>query len=48
MGLGFSKSFIIFIFLSIILSIGTNNYKNGIFLMVIYVGVKIIINILCD
>lgn len=40
--LGISKSFIIFLILSIVLAVGTKNWKNGIVLMACYVVVKII------
>lgn len=40
--LGISKSFIIVLILSIVLGIGTKNWKNGAVLMGIYAGIKII------
>lgn len=40
--LGISKSFIIFLVLSVLLAIGTENWKNGAVLFGIYAGIKII------
>lgn len=37
MGLGFSKGFVIFLFLSIAIAIGTEDWKNGAVLMAIYI-----------
>ena len=42
MGLGISKTFIIFFILSIVIAIGTKNWKIGVVLMGIYAGIKII------
>ena len=46
MGFGFSKSFVIFLFISIIIGIGTENWKNGLYLISLYAITKIIWNIL--
>lgn len=46
MGLGFCKSFIIFLGLAIAMWWYTNNYWNGVVLLVIYAIVKIIWNVL--
>ena len=46
MGLGLSVSFILFLALSIALSYYTNNYWNGVVLMVMYAAIKIIWRIL--
>lgn len=40
--LGISKSFIIFLALSIALAIGTKNWKNGFVLMGIYAVIKFV------
>lgn len=40
--LGLSKSFVIFLVLSIFIAIGTENWKNGLVIMVSYAIVKAI------
>lgn len=46
MGLGFSKDFVIFLILSIILGFATENPKAGLSLMITYVIVKVVWRIL--
>lgn len=46
MGFGFCKSFAIFLVLAVLLGYATNNYWNGLVLIIIYAGVKIVWTIL--
>ena len=42
MGLGLSKDFCLFLFLSIALAVGSSNWKNGAALMGVYAVIKVI------
>ncbi len=48
MGFGLSKTFVIFIFLSIALAVGTDNWKNGVVLLGIYAIIKVIWKLMTD
>lgn len=46
MALGFSKDFILFLVLSIIIAIGTENWRNFFVFMGLYITIKIVWRIL--
>ena len=48
MGLGLSKDFVIFLFLSLALAYGSGNWKNGVTMMSVYIICKIIWKILTE
>jgi len=46
MGFGFSKDFILFSFISVLVGIGTGNWKSGLSIFLVYSACKIVYKIL--
>ena len=46
MALGFGKGFVLYLFFAVVFGIGTKSWQNSVFLILVFIGIKIIYKIL--